>query len=102
MLARFCVPTGHPDDGNLESIRARGAVGDICGSHFARDGPQVRLEMNGRTVAIGFEEMRAIPDRVGVSGGPGKALANIGAGILKNEDATTGLDARLDSGGPSC
>ena len=58
--------------------------------------------------------MRAILNRVGVSCGPGKALANIGAvragllnvlitdqdtaaemlGILKNEEASTDLDAR--------
>ena len=104
--------------------RASGHEGrsDTCGLYFARDGSQVRLEMNGRVVAIGFEGMRAIPNRVGVSGGPGKAMANIGAvragllnvpvpdqdaaaemlGILKNEDATTGLDARPHSGGPSC
>ena len=106
--------TGYLDDGDLQSIRARGAVGDICGSYFARDGSPVWLEMNGRTIAIGFEEMRAIPNRVGISGGPGKALANIGAvragllnvlitdedtaaemlGILKDEEARTGLDAR--------
>ena len=69
--------------------------------------------MNGRTIAIGFEEMRAIPNRIGVSGGPGKALANIGAvragllnvlitdedtaaemlGILKGEEAPAELSA---------
>lgn len=104
--------TGYLDDGDLEGIRAKGAVGDICGSYFSRDGSPVRLEMNRRTIAIGFEEMRAIPNRVGVSGGPGKAAANIGAvragllnvlitdedtaaemlAILKGEDAAT--DAR--------
>ena len=71
--------TGYLDDGDLESIRGREVVGDTCGSYFARDGSPVRLEMNDRTIAIGFEEMQAIPNRVGVSGGPGKALANIGA-----------------------
>ena len=71
--------TGYLDDDDLESIRARGAVGDICGSYFSRDGSPVRLEMTDRTIAIRFEEMRAIPNRVGVSGGPGKALANVGA-----------------------
>jgi DNA-binding transcriptional regulator LsrR (DeoR family) len=70
--------------------------------------------MNARTIAIGFEELRAIPNRVGVSGGPDKALANIGAvragllnvlitdqdtatemlGILKDEEDSTDLDAR--------
>ncbi|CAA9464620.1 MAG: hypothetical protein AVDCRST_MAG12-164 [uncultured Rubrobacteraceae bacterium] len=62
--------------------RASGHKGrsDTCGFYFARDGSQVRLEMNGRVVAIGLEGMRAIPNRVGVSGGPGEAMANIGAG----------------------
>lgn len=69
--------------------------------------------MNERTIAIGFEEMWAIRNRSGVSGGPGKALANIGAvragllnvpitdedtaaeilGILNNEEAATDLGA---------
>jgi DNA-binding transcriptional regulator LsrR (DeoR family) len=106
--------TGYLDDGDLEGIRARGAVGDICGSYFSRDGSHVPLEMNERTIAIGFEEMRAIPNRIGVSGGPGKALANIGAvragllnvlitdedtaaemlGILEGEEAPAKLGAR--------
>ncbi len=71
--------TGYLDDEDLEHIKDKGAVGDICGSYFARDGSEVPLEMNERTIAIGFDEMRAIPDRIGVSGGPGKAPANIGA-----------------------
>ena len=71
--------TGYLDDDDLEYIRGEGAVGDICGSYFARDGSPVRLEMSERTIAIEFEEMKAIPNRVGVSGGPNKALPNIGA-----------------------
>ncbi len=71
--------TGYLDDDDLEYIRAQGAVGDICGSYFRLDGSGVQLEMNDRTIALGFEEMRSIPSRIGVSGGPGKALPNIGA-----------------------
>ena len=71
--------TGYLDDEDLDSIRARGAVGDICGSYFSRGGSHIELEMNERTIAIGFEEMLNIPNRVGVSGGPNKALPNIGA-----------------------
>ncbi|MGB3635819.1 MAG: sugar-binding transcriptional regulator [Rubrobacteraceae bacterium] len=71
--------TGYLDDDDLNYIRAKGAVGDICGSYFARDGSPVELEMNGRTIAIEFEAMKAIPNRIGVSGGPDKALPNIGA-----------------------
>lgn len=71
--------TGYLDDEALEYIRGQGAVGDICGSYFSRDGSQVELEMNARTIAIEFDEMKAIPNRIGVSGGPNKALPNIGA-----------------------
>lgn len=71
--------TSYLDDDDLRYIRDQGAVGDICGSYFSRDGSPVRLEMNERTIAIEFEEMKAIPNRVGVSGGPDKALGNIGA-----------------------
>lgn len=71
--------TGYLDDDDLDYIRGQGAVGDICGSYFALDGSPVRLEMNERTIAIEFEEMKSIPNRIGVSGGPGKVLANIGA-----------------------
>jgi DNA-binding transcriptional regulator LsrR (DeoR family) len=97
-----------------EGIRARGAVGDICGSYFLREGSYVPLEMNEWTIAIGFEKMRAIPNRIGVSGGPGKALANIGAvragllnvlitdedtaaemlAILEGEESPANLEAR--------
>jgi deoxyribonucleoside regulator len=71
--------TGYLDAADLEYIRSQGAVGDICGSYFAYDGSPVHLNMTGRTIAIGFEEMKAIPNRIGVSGGPHKALPNIGA-----------------------
>jgi hypothetical protein len=33
----------------------------------------VPLKMDGRTIAFTFEEMKAVPNRTGVSGGPGTA-----------------------------
>ena len=71
--------TGYLGDDDLDHIRGRGAVGEICGSYVSRDGSHVGISMNERTIAVGFEEMRAIPNRIGVSGGPNKALPNIGA-----------------------
>lgn len=71
--------TGYLDDADLDYIRGRGAVGDICGSYFSYDGSPVRLRMNERTIAIGFEEMLGIPNRIGVSGGTNKVRPNIGA-----------------------
>lgn len=101
--------TGYLNDADLDYIREQGAVVDICGSYFSRDGSPVPLEMNERTIAIGFEDMKRIPTRVGVSSGAHKPLANIGAArsgllnvlitdedtarkmldILKSEDAAT-------------
>lgn len=86
--------TGYLDDNDLAYIRDQGAVGDICGSYFSASGTPVPLEMNERTIAIEFEEMKDIPHRVGVSGGPHKALPNIGAvragllNILITDEAT--------------
>ena len=71
--------TGYLDDADLKYIRGRGAVGDICGSYFSYDGSPVRLRMNERTIAIGFEDMKGIPNRIGVSGGMHKVRPNIGA-----------------------
>lgn len=67
----------------------------ICGSYFSRNGYRVELEMNERTVAIEFEEMKAVPGRIGLSGGPNKALPNIGAvkaellDVLINDEGAT-------------
>lgn len=71
--------TGYLDDADLEYIRGRGAVGDVCGSYFARDGTLCPVEMNERTVALDFESLVRVPTRIGVSWGVGKALANVGA-----------------------
>jgi len=100
--------TGYLDDADLDYIRGQGAVGDICGSYFSYDGSPVQLRMNERTIAIDFEDMKAIPNRIGVSGGMHKVRPNIGAaragllnvlitdydtaremlGILRSEEAT--------------
>ncbi len=71
--------TGYLDDADLDYIRGQGAVGDICGSYFSYDGSSVRLRMNERTIAIGFQDIKGIPNRIGVSGGRHKVRPNIGA-----------------------
>jgi deoxyribonucleoside regulator len=101
--------TGYLNDADLDYIRGSGAVGDICGSYFSSDGSPVTLEMNERTIAISLEDMKRVPNRIGVSWGAHKALANVGAvrsgllnvlitdedtaremlGILENENAGT-------------
>jgi deoxyribonucleoside regulator len=71
--------TGYLNDADLDYIRGSGAVGDVCGSYFSSDGSPVPLEMNERTIATSLEDMKRIPNRVCVSWGAQKALANVGA-----------------------
>jgi len=106
--------TGYLDDSDLHYVREQGAVGDICGSYFSYDGSPVRLRMNERTIAIGFEDIKGIPNRIGISGGMHKVRPNIGAAragllnvlitdddtaremldILESEDATASSSGR--------
>jgi DNA-binding transcriptional regulator LsrR (DeoR family) len=69
--------TGYLNDSDLEYIRGRGAVGEVCGSYFLRDGSFCPVEMNERTIALDFESMVRVPTRIGVSWGVKKALANV-------------------------
>ncbi len=71
--------TGYLNEADLERIRDQGAIGDICGAYFSRNGDEVPLERNDRTIALEFESLQRIPNRIGVSGGPQKTLPNIGA-----------------------
>ena len=70
---------GYLNDADLDFISALGAVGDICGTYFERDGALCRLELNDRAIALDAEAMRKIPRRIGVSCGVAKALPNLGA-----------------------
>ena len=86
--------TGYLDDADLDYFREQGAIGEVCGSYFAYDGSPVRLRMDERTIAIGAEDMKGIPNRIGVSGGMHKVRPNIGAArsglinVLITDDAT--------------
>ena len=60
--------------------------------------------MDERTIAVSFEEMRAIPNRIGVSGGPYKAAPNIGAAragllnvLITDEDTARKMLTLLDN-----
>jgi DNA-binding transcriptional regulator LsrR (DeoR family) len=96
--------TGYCSKSDLQYIRDQGGVAEVCGSHLARDGSLIPLEMHERTIAISFEEMKRVPSRIGVSSGSHKPLANIGAarsGVLNvlvtDEDtARTMLDVLAD------
>jgi deoxyribonucleoside regulator len=70
---------GYLNDADLEFIHDQGAVGDICGAYFRQDGSPCSLELGERTIAVPADVMRAVPKRIGVGYGAGKALPSVGA-----------------------
>jgi DNA-binding transcriptional regulator LsrR (DeoR family) len=56
----------------LEDLRARGAVGDICFRFFDADGDAVSSPLDARVLGIAAERLRAIGRRIGVAGGAQK------------------------------
>ena len=52
-----------------------GAVGDVCLRFFDQDGNLINSPLNDRVMAISPKQLKAIPRRIGVAGGPEKHTA---------------------------
>jgi DNA-binding transcriptional regulator LsrR (DeoR family) len=59
----------------LEQLRASGAVGEICGRFFDRDGRECQTEYRDRALSIDLDVLRQRPEVVGVTNGPRRADA---------------------------
>jgi DNA-binding transcriptional regulator LsrR (DeoR family) len=57
---------------DMDALRARGAVGDVCLRFFDADGVLVDTELNNRVVGISSEDLLAVPRTVGIAGGERK------------------------------
>ncbi len=57
-----------------ETLRA-GAVGHICGYSYGEEGKMLPLPVNHRIIGIEFENLKKIPERVGIACGSEKADA---------------------------
>lgn len=57
----------------LQSYRDLGAVGFASGYFYDRAGQIVRTEFDNRHITMPLEELRQVPERICVGGGPGKA-----------------------------
>ena len=57
----------------------QGAVGDICHRIFRADGTPVNGHIDDRIISIPVDDLRRIPRRVGIAGGPRKLEAIHGA-----------------------
>ncbi len=71
--------TGFIDYHELESLRQKGAVGDILGQFYTIDGTILDTPLHRRTVAIPLEDIRQMKNVIGVAGGEEKADAILGA-----------------------
>lgn len=63
----------------LDDMRRAGSVGDVCGLHFDIDGQPACTDFSDRLVCIRRPDLMAVPVRLGVAGGEGKADAILGA-----------------------
>lgn len=63
----------------IRELAEAGAVGDVCGIHFDRQGQIPDLPIARRVVGISAEDLRSIPITVGVAAGDIKAPAILGA-----------------------
>ena len=64
---------GFIDEGDLASLKEKGAVGSILGQFFDKDGQEIDTEFKERVISIGFDDFRKIPERIALAGGWGKA-----------------------------
>jgi deoxyribonucleoside regulator len=72
---------------DLAGIRQRGGIGHICGIHYDVRGQELDVDANRRTIGIGLEAMRRIPNVVAVAGGRTKAgaiVAGIRGGLIRS------------------
>ena len=63
-----------------DELRSLGAVGDVCFRYFSNaDGDPVHSRLEQRLIGISYDELMAIPRRIGVAGGERKFSAIRGA-----------------------
>lgn len=63
----------------LEALRVRGAVGDICLRFFDKIGQPVVNEFSDRVIGMSLEQLGRVPRTIGIAGGKRKHKAILGA-----------------------
>jgi DNA-binding transcriptional regulator LsrR (DeoR family) len=62
-------------EADLDALLAAGAVGDVCLHFFDDSGAPTDLGLRDRVLGISEQELRNVPRRIGVGGGPSKTGA---------------------------
>lgn len=73
------VRAGHLTEMQLNSLRAQGSVGEICGQHFDLNGGLCNLQMNRRVVGIELGALKRIPIVLALACGLAKARSILAA-----------------------
>lgn len=63
----------------LDLLRAKGAVGDVCLRFFDKDGIPVETPLNNRVISMSFAQLRKVKRTIGIAGGMRKVTAIRGA-----------------------
>lgn len=72
------VVLGYVPENEMQEICDIGAVGDVCGIFVDIFGNPLHSDLQDRTIGMPLEDIRNIPLRIGVSGGPRKIKPIIG------------------------
>ena len=62
-------------DDDQDELRSRGAVGDVCLRYFDAAGHHVESSFDDRVMGISPKQIKHIPRRIAVAGGPRKTAA---------------------------
>ena len=73
------VHDGYCTSGEIDLFVRQGAVGDILGYFYDRDGQVLSLDLHDHVVAVKLEEMKRIPTIVGAAAGAEKVEPILGA-----------------------
>lgn len=73
------IESGYVSADDVAALRRSGAVGDICTRPFTVAGVPAGGPLDGRILAVDFEDLRRIRTVIGVAGGLEKAEAILGA-----------------------
>jgi len=83
--ANALVKAGYITPTQSEELMSMGVVGNICGNHIDINGTLCNVEMNERTIGIGLEELKRIPNVIGIAAGKRKIkpiLASLRGNII--------------------
>jgi DNA-binding transcriptional regulator LsrR (DeoR family) len=63
----------------LDKLRRKGAVGDVCLRFFDATGAPIQSDMDERVIGMTLEQLRAVKKTIGIAGGRRKYEAILGA-----------------------